>query len=151
MFMRSGRNLAISALVIGAAAAGISSLGGCRDGFSVDPSPGSDAFVPSNTEAHPTGMPRAASATTAAPTMATAKISIDNFAFTPAEVTVAIGQPVIWDNHDDVPHNVVATGREFSSPALDTDQTYAHTFTAPGIYSYFCGIHPHMTGRIIVK
>jgi plastocyanin len=150
MFMRSSRASALSALLMGAAMLGISTSGGCQNGLPVD-SPGSAAFVPSDTEAYPPGASHVSAAPAAAPVTGTAKISIDNFAFTPAEVTVAIGQPVIWDNHDDVPHNVVATGREFSSPALDTDQTYAHTFTARGTYTYFCGIHPHMTGRVIVK
>jgi plastocyanin len=131
----------------GAAALAISTLGGCRSGLSMDPSAGSEELTPSYTGAHAPeniGAP-------AAPAAAPAKVTIDNFSFAPAELTVVVGQPVTWVNRDDVPHTIVATNRGFSSPALDTDQTYAHAFTSPGTYAYFCGIHPHMTGRITVK
>ena len=84
------------------------------------------------------------------------QVSIDNFNFTPDLVTVAPGSKVTWTNHDDVPHTVKSvakqsTGKAFSSPALDTDQAYSFVFTTPGEYDYFCGIHPHMTAKIIVK
>ncbi|HEY7117158.1 MAG TPA: cupredoxin family copper-binding protein [Tepidisphaeraceae bacterium] len=81
----------------------------------------------------------------------TRQVTIDNFTFQPAEVTVPVGTKVVWVNHDDVPHNVVETRRAFSSPALDTDERYAHVFGEAGTYAYFCGIHPHMTGRVVVK
>jgi plastocyanin len=79
------------------------------------------------------------------------EVTIDNFTFKPAELTVSVGTTVVWVNHDDVPHTVVATTRAFSSPALDTDGRYAHAFGAAGTYAYVCGIHPHMTARVIVK
>jgi plastocyanin len=81
----------------------------------------------------------------------TRQVTIDNFTFSPAELIVPVGTKVVWVNHDDVPHNVVETTRAFSSPALDTDEKYAHVFGEAGTYSYFCGIHPHMTGRVVVK
>jgi plastocyanin len=79
------------------------------------------------------------------------RVTIDNFTFTPAELTVPVGTTVVWTNHDDVPHTVVSTSREFSSPALDTDDQYVHAFTAAGTYAYVCGIHPHMTAKVVVK
>jgi plastocyanin len=79
------------------------------------------------------------------------QVTIDNFTFDPPELTVPVGTTVVWVNHDDVPHNVVEASRGFSSPALDTDERYAHVFGAAGTYAYFCGIHPHMTGRVVVK
>jgi plastocyanin len=80
-----------------------------------------------------------------------AEIHIDNFAFTPAETTVAAGTKVTWLNRDDIPHTVVESKMTFRSKALDTDQTFSFTFTAPGTYSYFCSLHPHMKGTVIVK
>ena len=78
-------------------------------------------------------------------------ISIDNFMFMPMAVTVPAGATVTWVNHDDVPHNVRAVDSSFRSPALDTDERYSFTFTKPGVYSYFCSVHPKMVARIIVK
>ena len=148
MLDRMARRTALAAIIAGSAALAISTLGGCRSGISVDPSLGSEELTPSYTGAHPPDSDRGAPATYAA---APAKVSIDNFTFAPAELTVAVGQSVTWANRDDVPHTIVATNRDFTSPALDTDQTFAHTFTTPGTYTYFCGIHPHMTGRITVR
>lgn len=70
-----------------------------------------------------------------------------------AELTVPIGAEVTWVNRDDVPHTATSTvkPRAFDSGALDTDQTYSHVFTTPGEYEYFCAVHPHMTGRVVVK
>jgi plastocyanin len=78
-------------------------------------------------------------------------VLIDNFNFTPPTITVAAGATVTWTNRDDVPHTVTANDRQFASGALDTDDHYSHRFTAPGTYAYFCAVHPHMTGQVIVK
>jgi plastocyanin len=80
-------------------------------------------------------------------------IVIDNFTFDPPEATVPVGAEVTWINHDDVPHTATSTAKPkaFDTGALDTDQQYSHVFTAAGEYEYFCAVHPHMTGRIIVK
>ena len=60
------------------------------------------------------------------------------------------GTTVTWVNGDDVPHTVVATDKAFRSKVLDTDDRFAFTFTRPGSYSYFCSIHPHMVGKVVV-
>jgi amicyanin len=79
-------------------------------------------------------------------------ISIDNFTFTPATVTIKAGTTVTWSNKDDIPHGIAATGNAFAkSKTLDTDDSYSFTFTTPGTYQYFCYIHPHMTGKIVVE
>jgi plastocyanin len=77
-------------------------------------------------------------------------VTIDNFTFSPAELTVKVGTTVTWTNHDDIPHLVVSAGK-FRSKALDTDDKFAFTFTAAGDYKYFCSLHPHMTGTITVE
>ncbi len=79
------------------------------------------------------------------------EVAIDNFSFNPPTVTVAVGTTVTWVNHDDVPHTVTASDKGFNSKALDTDDRFSRVFTAPGTYSYFCMVHPHMTGQVIVK
>ena len=79
-------------------------------------------------------------------------VSIDNFTFGPQTLTVKAGTTVTWTNKDDIPHGIAATGNAFPrSKALDTDDSYSFTFTTPGTYQYFCYIHPHMTGTIVVE
>jgi plastocyanin len=78
-------------------------------------------------------------------------VKIDNFSFGPAAVTVAVGTTVTWTNRDDLPHTVVSTDGVFKSKALDTDDKFSFEFSKPGTYSYFCSIHPKMTGQIIVQ
>jgi amicyanin len=83
---------------------------------------------------------------------AAATVSIDNFTFNPQKLTVKAGTTVTWTNKDDIPHGIAATGNAFTrSNAMDTDNTYSFTFTTPGTYQYFCYIHPHMTGTIVVE
>ncbi len=79
-----------------------------------------------------------------------AVITIDNFTFGPANLTVPAGTTVTWTNHDDIPHSIVATDKAFRSAALDTNDSYAFTFKTAGTFAYFCGLHPHMTGKVIV-
>ena len=79
------------------------------------------------------------------------EITIDNFTFTPKELTVAVGTTVKWVNHDDIPHTIVEKKTTFRSKALDTDDSYSFTFTSAGTFDYFCGLHPHMVGQVIVK
>ena len=78
------------------------------------------------------------------------KVTIENFTFGPADLTVKVGTTVAWTNHDDIPHTVVSAGK-FRSKTLDTDDSYSFTFTAAGDYKYFCSLHPHMTGTIKVE
>jgi plastocyanin len=78
-------------------------------------------------------------------------ITIDNFTFTAPEMTVAVGTTVKWVNHDDIPHSVVNKDRAFRSKALDTDDSFSYTFASAGTFDYFCGLHPHMVGKVIVK
>ena len=82
---------------------------------------------------------------------AAASIAIDNFSFTPKEITVAAGTTITWVNRDDVPHTVVSPDKKFRSKALDTDDQFSFTFADTGTYNYFCSVHPMMTGKIIVK
>jgi len=78
-------------------------------------------------------------------------VKIDNFTFNPPTLTIAAGTTVTWKNEDDIPHTVASTTKAFKSKALDTDDSYTFTFTTPGVYEYFCSLHPHMTGKIVVE
>lgn len=101
-------------------------------------------------------VPSAAVAALAAVTLGAAApapsvIKIDNFTFGPSEVTVPVGSTVTWVNQDDIPHTVVATDKSFRSKVLDTDEKFSFTFAKAGTYDYFCSIHPHMTGKVVVQ
>ena len=77
-------------------------------------------------------------------------VTIDNFSFSPATLPVTVGTTVKWTNGDDVPHTIVSTDRTFRSAVLDTEGSFSRRFETPGTYSYFCSIHPHMTGSVVV-
>ena len=78
-------------------------------------------------------------------------VKIDNFTFSPETAEIAVGTTVVWTNEDDIPHAIAADERQFKSHALDTGDSFSYTFTTPGTYAYFCSLHPHMKGKIVVK
>jgi len=81
------------------------------------------------------------------------EVKIDNFSFTPATLTVSLGSTVTWTNRDDIPHTVVSADdpKVFKSKVLDTDEEFSFKFDKAGTYSYFCSIHPKMTGKVVVQ
>jgi amicyanin len=80
-----------------------------------------------------------------------AEVDIDQFTSYPQRITVKAGTTVTWINEDDVPHTVASSGKVFKSKALDTADKFSFTFTTPGTYDYFCSLHPHMTGAVVVE
>ena len=90
-------------------------------------------------------MSRAAAAPVAA------AVQIGNFTFKNPVLTVKPGTTVTWTNGDDIPHTVVSKDGVFKSKVLDTGDRFSFTFAKPGQFGYFCSLHPHMTGTIIVK
>jgi plastocyanin len=88
----------------------------------------------------------------AASAVATAsQVTVENATFGPAALTIGVGTTVTWVNHDSDLHTVTSSQGLFASPGLDAGDTYAHLFTTPGTYPYFCALHPHMKGTIIVQ
>jgi len=77
-------------------------------------------------------------------------VKISNFTFNPPQLTVKAGTTLTWTNDDDIPHTIVSPPT-IRSKALDSDDKFSFTFTTPGTYKYFCGLHPHMTGTIVVE
>ena len=104
-------------------------------------------------EAAPATQPAPPPAPAPADAASNAKVMIDNFNFKPRELTVPVGATVTWVNQDDVPHTATsaASPRVFDSKALDTDDKFSFKFNKPGTYRYYCKIHTHMTGTVIVK
>lgn len=79
-------------------------------------------------------------------------ISIENFAYSPEELTISVGETVTWTNKDGIKHDVASDeGNELGSKLLSPNESYSHTFNAAGEYSYHCSPHPFMKGKIIVQ
>ena len=99
-----------------------------------------------------TGMPSTGGAPTgtASAPVAGDQVSIDNFAFAPATLTVKVGGTVTWTNRDEEPHTVAANDGSFHSPGMGTGATFSHTFPTAGTFDYVCSIHPMMHGTVVV-
>jgi plastocyanin len=110
-------------------------------GMSGMPSMPSMSGAPAGTTAPTTG--------SAAPVAGNA-VSIDNFAFVPATLTVAAGSTVTWTNRDEEPHTVVANDGSFHSPGMGSQATYSYTFPTAGKFDYVCSIHPFMHATVVV-
>lgn len=81
---------------------------------------------------------------------ATHEVDIADFAFSPAELTITVGDTVTWTNRDSMIHTATSVDGAFDSGDLDEGESYSLTFTAAGTYDYLCTPHPSMTGRIVV-
>jgi plastocyanin len=82
----------------------------------------------------------------------TRTISIQNFRFKPAHITIKRGTKVRWINKDSTAHTATANnGRSFDSGRLGKGQRYTHTFKSAGKKSYHCKIHPDMRASVVVK
>jgi plastocyanin len=79
------------------------------------------------------------------------QVQIDQFIFSPQRIIVKTGTTVTWVNDDDIPHTVVSNNKLFKSKTLDTKDSFSFTFMTPGTYDYFCSLHPHMTGAVVVE
>ncbi|MGW0172340.1 cupredoxin domain-containing protein [Rhodococcus sp. NPDC003322] len=112
----------------------LGTLAGCGDSTdtpSTVPTPSAEATLPADTTV----------------------VRVAGMAFTPATVTIRVGQSVTWQFDDNaIPHNVTGTGAaatELKSPILATG-TYTKQFDTPGTYAYECTLHPNMTGTVVV-
>ena len=112
------------------------------------------ALAACGSSASPTAAPASPAASAAASQAATAganAITIQNFSFAPASLTVKAGTTVTWTNNDSPTHSVKwADGTAGSNP-LATGSSYTRTFATPGTYAYVCGIHASMHGTIVVN
>lgn len=94
----------------------------------------------------------APAATPAAPAAdASVAVTIANFAFAPADLTIPAGTTVTWTNTDGAPHSVVSSDGGFAnSNALGKGRTYSITFSTAGTFPYVCGIHSSMRATVTV-
>jgi plastocyanin len=80
-------------------------------------------------------------------------VVIKNYAFSPASLTVSVGDTVTWTNEDTAPHTVTVSSGPvtFASPTLQQGQTFSYTFSKTGTYSYYCAVHPDMKASVTVQ
>jgi plastocyanin len=105
--------------------------------------------APGTMAAQATPSPTQAQVATAAATAP--QVTVEQATFGPATLTIHVGATVTWVNHDGDLHTVTSTQGLFASPGLDSGDNFSYRFTAPGTYPYFCALHPHMKGTIIVQ
>src|SRR5437762_13378951 len=80
------------------------------------------------------------------------RTEINDFAFNPQIITAKSGEKITWINRDEEPHTIVSVEKQFKkSSALDTDQEFTIAAGPPGTYTYYCSVHPKMTGSIVVE
>ncbi len=79
------------------------------------------------------------------------EVSIENFAFSPTPLHIAVADTVLWTNNDSMTHTVTSdTGDELGG-TLNAGRTYQHIFTAAGSFAYHCTVHPSMHGSVVVQ
>ena len=78
-------------------------------------------------------------------------IAIEQFAFAPGELEVALGDTIEWINHDGFSHTTTADSAAWSSPELRRDQRFVFVATRQGRFAYHCAAHPVMRGVLIVQ
>jgi LPXTG-motif cell wall-anchored protein len=78
-------------------------------------------------------------------------VTIADFSFSPASLTINQGDTVTWVNNGPTPHSATATGGSFNTGILKVGQSASHTFAQAGTYSYYCQPHPYMKATIVVQ
>jgi plastocyanin len=81
---------------------------------------------------------------------ASASVNTGDFFFSPASVTIAVGDTVTWRNTGEAPHNATANNGSFGTGTINPGGSGSHTFTSAGTFSYICTIHPQMKGTVRV-
>lgn len=84
--------------------------------------------------------------------VSTDAVTIQNFAFSPASITVKKGSTVTWTNNDATGHTVTESDGQTgpASQLLSNGQKYSFTFNQTGTFRYHCTIHSEMTGTVTV-
>jgi plastocyanin len=120
-------------------------LGGCSYGSQNSSTP---TIAPQASTLYSSG-PKTTESQPTQPETASNMITIQNFVFSPASLTIKAGTIVTWANKDSVTHTV--TSSSFNSGNIAPGEKFQFTFASPGTYAYSCGIHPSMKGTIVVQ
>lgn len=127
-------------------------VAGCTSTSNSSPSPSTATASATTTVATSNASTRVAtSSPSPSASAASQTVVIQGFSFQPASLTIQTGASVTWRNDDSVSHMIVSNTNAFSSPVLNGGESYTHAFNQAGTYPYHCGIHPYMTGTVIVQ
>ncbi|WP_037570548.1 cupredoxin domain-containing protein [Phaeacidiphilus oryzae] len=158
---KRGTDRVLLATGVASAVAAVAALGLLAQSTSVSAAP---ATAPAaRSAAQPAGGAAALAADSAAMAPAAAgaaanssskhvQVAIKGYAFSPASLSVHVGDTVTWTNEDTAPHTVTTTSgpKQLSSPQLQKGQSWSYTFTTAGTYSYYCAVHPDMKAKVTV-
>jgi plastocyanin len=78
-------------------------------------------------------------------------VTIENFAFSPATITIKAGQSITWTNEDSIGHSATADDNSWDTGVLPQGQSKAITFAKAGTYTYHCSVHPNMKATVVVQ
>ena len=98
-----------------------------------------------------TGLAPAIAGTPADPNPVTHQVVIDGVQFKPQELTVKLGESIVWVNHDPFAHTVTAVGKQFDSHQIAAGKSWMYKATKAGVFAYACTLHPTMQGTLRVE
>ena len=84
----------------------------------------------------------------------TYEVAIVGMQFVPAELSVSIGDTIVWTNQDVLPHTVtsgIPSPIAFDSKEIASHREWRMTASAPGEYAYTCAYHPTMRAKLVVR
>ncbi len=79
------------------------------------------------------------------------EVAIRNFVYEPASVSIRVGESVRWTNYDAAPHDAVAYTGSWKTPLLKVNESANQVYSEPGVYPYYCTVHPAMRGTVEVR
>ena len=85
-----------------------------------------------------------------APVAGAKMVIIQSMAFSPATITVKVGDKVAWTNQDPTPHSATADNNSFNTGVLSQNQSGTVTFDKAGTFTYHCSVHKNMKATVIV-
>jgi len=141
--------LGLLSTVLSLAAAGTARPSGTASLTTAAASTAQRAAAPAKAAAAPHSMGSAG----ALAAVTTKQVDIMNYTYSPATLTINVGDTVTWTNMDTAPHTVTVTSGpvKFKSPNLAKGESFTYTFTEAGTYDYYCAVHPDMVAKVVVK
>jgi plastocyanin len=98
-----------------------------------------------------TGLAPARAATATRPKLTMHQVVIEAVRFDPQDLTVKVGDTIVWINHDPFPHTATAVGKQFDSHEIAAGRSWKYTARKAGVFAYACTLHPTMLGTLRVE
>ena len=78
-------------------------------------------------------------------------VFIEGTSFKPQDLTVKVGDSVVWTNKDPFSHTATSTAGGFDSRGIAAGKTWKHKAAKKGDFAYICTYHTTMKGRLVVR